>query len=99
MKGMSAAEIKRGERTTRQLTPREGTKLRELFDVFQSNVGKPISVAPRNTKEGMRQRQSIDQLKNFYGMDIRHWQEPNYYWFVGEWFGAVYVDFLNSENA
>lgn len=90
MKILSVAVIKSGK-DYRSKEPKEGSKLRELYDLFMNNKGKIIKI-----KLSRNRRSEIDQLRNIYGMDVRllkigHWC------FVGEWVGKVYIDYL-AEN-
>jgi len=69
--------------------PREGTKLRALYDLFQANKGQVVAI--NRTKHTGRR---FDDLTDFYGLDIQqvrlgHWM------LVGEWFGEDYVSYEN----
>jgi len=74
--------------------PREGTAIREIYDLFQANKGVPIEFTiPRN-------RRVVDSLIDFYGLDIRCLHRGRRHcgksrWVLaGEWFGSVYVDYV-----
>lgn len=86
---MTAAKIK-GVRGGGPLQdkPREGTPLRETYDLFQANRGIPISY----TRDRHRSMQ-IPQLQDFYGLDIRNVGYGRWL-LAGEWFGRVYVDYV-----
>lgn len=72
--------------------PREGTKLREVYDLFQANKGRVVHFTrPRSSDV-------IAHLIDFYGLDILclkrgHWV------LAGEWFGKIYVDYLAERIA
>ncbi len=92
-----------------QLIPREGTRLRKTYDLFQKNKAENIAIAHLYNNMNSRNT-SINQLINFYGLDIRKTydarssnkgrgkKEPSerssLYMLVGEWKGAEYVDYL-----
>lgn len=90
MKVESVAKFKgsyRGNHKSRRI-PADGTELRKLYNLFYRNKGKvithvfdPVSYA------------SMDQLRNFYGLDIRKIAYRKWC-LVGEWFGKDYVDYL-----
>jgi hypothetical protein len=67
--------------------PKEGTQIREVYDLFQANKGVPIDFkTKRNTRV-------VADLVDFYGLDIRRIR--NGVWVLaGEWFGKVYVDYI-----
>jgi|SRR5882724_8899568 len=84
---------KRGAPT--QDIPREGTHLREVYDLFQSSKGVPIEWSPGNRGK------YIMDLTDFYGLDIRRLQSGNsrsgrksQYVLAGEWIGRVYIDYI-----
>jgi hypothetical protein len=71
--------------------PREGSRLREIFDSFQANKGIPIRIDIGH---------AIYSLRDTYGMDLIcliQKRRVNYQWlwvFAGEWFGDKYVDYI-----
>lgn len=73
--------------------PREGTKLRELYDLFQSNKGQVIAI--NRTKQTGRR---FEDLIDFYGLDIQHVRLGQWI-LAGEWFGENYVSYLRSSRA
>ncbi len=87
MKTLSVATIK-GIYRYRSKEPKEGSKLRELYDLFMNNKGKIIKI-----KLSRNRPSEIEQLRNTYDMDIRSLKR-GYWCFVGEWFGKVYIDYL-----
>ena len=96
VKSAYAATHKGGQ--TLQKIPRPGTKLRELYDLFQMNKGIVI-------EEPLTMRYNYTYfifLRDFYGLDIRKIGEVHKgrgrgtgRWILaGEWFGANYVDYI-----
>jgi hypothetical protein len=76
--------------------PREGTKIREVYDLFQANKGLPIAFTIA------KHQGRIPNLVDYYGLDIRCIRDGTWV-LAGEWFGRVYVDYviqhLNSARA
>lgn len=94
---MSIGRFKNGQGGYRRPVPAEGTRLRELYDLFKANEGVPVAVA---TSRG----RPVDDLTDFYGLDIMclipgrggappHNVKPVYV-LAGEWFGMEYVDYI-----
>jgi hypothetical protein len=75
-----------------QSLPREGTKLREIYDLFQANKGLPIAF--KSDPHGTR----VANLINFYGLDLRCIRQGKWV-LAGEWFGKVYVDYIAQRVA
>lgn len=80
-----------------QPMPKEGTQLRQNWDILQASRGKACTLA------GTTQRinNEIRYLEDFYGLDIRLVQRGHTssrrvstYVLAGEWFGRVYVDYI-----
>ena len=80
-----------------QQKPRQGSRLRAIYDVFVENKGKPIEM-PAGLDKG-----NMAQLTDYYGLDIRHIQRgfhrnginrPSLYVLAGEWFGKTYIDYI-----
>ena len=92
MHTLSAAVIK-GKAGPTNLKPREGTKIRTLYDLFYANKGKAVSY---NYEKG---KSVLPQLIDIYGLDIRYVGRgrSKQYMLVGEWFGITYVDYLAEE--
>lgn len=103
----SVARIKRRGRSTGawRLEPKPGTKLRALYDLFQSNKGKPIDVVDLTKVVGNQTGPMIANLKDYYGMDIRSTGDGRTrlvkrnlsraaQTFVGEWVGKIYIDYM-----
>lgn len=69
--------------------PREGTKLRSLYDVFQANKGIVIAGGFGDRRISRK----MEDLRDYYGLDIRRIR--NGHWVLaGEWFGLKYVDYI-----
>jgi len=105
MRQESAASAK-GCSAHTQLAPRDGTKLRALYDLFMANKGTPVEVkifgnSKFGTKTGAAVR--LEQLRSFYGMDIRCIKRrghlPGIWVLAGEWFGPPYVDYVADRLA
>lgn len=78
-----------------QSVPREGTRLRAVYDLFQAQRGLPVEY-----QHGQGER-LFAQLTDFYGLDIRRLRNGSSrvgristYILAGEWFGRVYVDYI-----
>jgi hypothetical protein len=71
--------------------PREGTRRRELYDLFKANEGIPIRAKFTRCDRG-----SMSALQDSYGLDIRCLRRgPGSTWVLaGEWFGSEYVDYI-----
>jgi|SRR5687768_2162379 len=70
--------------------PKEGTRIRDVYDLFQANKGVPIDFKTNRTGASTR---VVSDLVDFYGLDIRRIR--NGVWVLaGEWFGKVYVDYI-----
>lgn len=81
-----------------QEKPREGSRLRQIYDVLQANKGAPVEI--ESTKKSPIGIQLV-QLENFYGLDVRCVRNgscrvgrKSTYILAGEWFGRVYVDYI-----
>ena len=85
-----------------QKVPREGTKIRELYDLFQAHKG--VMFMHDNLTE-IYPANCIGQLTDYYGLDIRNLGAlPNdtpgtgrggSKWILaGEWFGSKYIDYI-----
>jgi hypothetical protein len=68
--------------------PREGTKIRALYDLFVANPGKAVQISI-----GGANYTRLEYLRDSYGLDIRRLRK-GYWVLVGEWVGKAYVDFL-----
>ena len=89
MKCASVAEWKGHRNPTGHLYPREGSRMRELYDQFMANKGVPISSLDFRRGDWRR----LDALRDFYGLDIRHIRKGRWC-LVGEWFGSTYIDYV-----
>ena len=109
MRVNSAARAKnsrRGQHT--HLVPTDGSHLRELYDLFKAHPATPVYLPGTHANNG--HGQLLEQLRNFYGLDIRPLGEAHQptgrrgghrkrYWLVGEWFGATYLDYVADRRA
>lgn len=95
MKMMSVSEMKgRFSRASYEdQGPREGTKLREIYDMFKAKPGMPIRFFVDERKHAC-----ISQLQDFYGLDIRRVdRNKRGMWILaGEWFGSRYRDYVEE---
>lgn len=84
---------------TKQKVPREGTQLRELWNIFQMHKGEvvilPITV--------IYPKRCIIDLVDYYGLDIRNFGQTygkgrgckaSKWILAGEWFGKEYIDYI-----
>jgi hypothetical protein len=90
MRTASASSLKR-DSDKRQALPREGTRLRFLYDLFQSNRGKIVSFSLA------RAGKDVASLVDFYGLDIRTIGKRRWL-LAGEWQGKEYVDYVLAEQ-
>lgn len=95
MRCLSASDIKHNKPASKHVP--QG-KIGRLYDKLQANKGTAINITgfkPNILKA------TLNQLIDFYGLDIRQTQRGNKrlglqpeYTLVGEWFGRVYIDYL-----
>jgi hypothetical protein len=98
MRCMSAAQVKRKNAALNpRQTPREGTQLRKVYDLFYTNKGNPVEFQFHTFKDSC----IIEKLVSFYGLDIRRIKNGNsrvgrssQWVLAGEWFGKVYIDYI-----
>lgn len=83
-----------------QAKPREGTKVREVYDLFIKSPGQLIKWKVTDRTD----TQVISQLRLAYGLDIRSVRHTNsnryktkpvtsLWVLAGEWFGSIYIDY------
>lgn len=75
--------------------PKEGTRLRRLYDLLMANKGVPIEqplTMFENRPAGVAGA-LIEQLRNYYGLDIRKLRYGRWV-LAGEWFGTTYRDYI-----
>lgn len=87
MRCESVASIK-GNSHFQNPKPREGTRLREVYDLFYLNKGLPVEFFHSG-----KDNSSLIKLIDFYGLDIRCISRGKWV-LAGEWFGKVYVDYI-----
>lgn len=74
--------------------PREGSKIRAVYDLLQANKGCPIEVTLCSGGHSV-----VRDLMDYYGLDIRCIRQgggavkPKWV-LAGEWFGRVYIDYI-----
>jgi hypothetical protein len=90
---------KKGSKGRTQNIPREGSKIREIYDLFQASKGVTIEWSYKAGGKRLMQ-----DLKDYYGLDIRRIQSgssktgrKSLYVLAGEWFGSEYVDYIARE--
>jgi hypothetical protein len=86
MRVATVSEMKRGRVPSRG-EPREGTKVRAVYDLFMTHKGTPVSYSRAHRPE------IIDRLTDNWGLDIRRVGKGRYL-LAGEWFGREYVDYV-----
>lgn len=69
--------------------PKEGTKLRDLYELFMSNKGIVLEV---NNTEHPYAAKAIDQLNDFYDLDIKKIKRGQWR-LCGQYVGKEYVAF------
>lgn len=97
MRALTVCQLKGKHARPTQKEPREGTKLRSVYDRFMANKGGLIDLAVSQHK-GAVNSGDLDQLRNYYGLDIRHMGYRRWV-LAGEWFGKVYVDYVAERIA
>lgn len=96
MKDYSVSQIKRSLKNPRakiaiQRLPKAGSKVRELFDLFQQFKGQLIDLGTFDKLIWLR----IKYLKDMYGMDIVHVSKGR--WRLhGEYVGSKYVIYVDD---
>ncbi len=77
----------RGRSVKTQRLPREGTRLREIYNRFLANRGDGVQLTYHEASVCVR------DLTDYYGCDIR-WVGHHLYAMVGETVDGVYVDYV-----
>jgi hypothetical protein len=86
-----------------QKIPRPNTRIRKIYDLFQTRKGEVVTDLPQYVNNSV----VIEQLRNFYGLDIRNLargkstgrKKGGSKWIlVGEWFGPQYVDYVANNK-
>jgi hypothetical protein len=84
----------RGRATGRVGTaPREGTKLRQLYDLFQANKGQAVFF--NRSRQDCRR---FNDLTDYYGLEIQQVRRGQWI-LAGEWFGNDFVDYTHLKTA
>lgn len=98
MKDYSVHQMKRtvkfGLKLRIERLPREGSKIRAVYDIFDRFKGQEINftelVSTISERKDIHSR--IKYLNDMYGMDIIH-VRPHTWKYVGEYIGSKYVDY------
>lgn len=97
MRCETLTHAKRGKWGALQPLPKEGSRIRWIYDRLMENKGQPIPLKLNASGDSRR----MQSLQDFYGLDIRRLQSGNsrtgrssLYVAAGEWFGRVYVDYI-----
>ena len=74
--------------------PREGTRLRAIYDMFKGKPGLPIRFNAGRSNDYI----AFTQLRDFYGLDIRRVDrnKQGMWILAGEWFGSRYRDYVEE---
>jgi hypothetical protein len=98
MKDYSASQIKKGVKTSINQFPKDGSRVREMFDLFHNYKGQIIDfgIHENNRKECTRTGNIIKYLYTFYGMDLAHVGKHKWR-FCGEYVGRTYVSYVNDQ--
>ncbi len=91
-----------------RLVPKDGTYIRQMYDMFKANPATPMYLP--GFRQYSRNGGALENLRNFYGLDIRAFGEQRppsgrqgrpskRYWLVGEWFGKTYLDYIADRRA
>lgn len=89
----TVSEAKGSNHPPKQNVPKEGTKIRELYDLFMDNKGKILDVTFNDSTERSRKAYLVDS----YGLDIRCLQRGKWC-LVGEWNDDKYIDYVVQTN-
>jgi hypothetical protein len=95
MKDYSVAQIKKGHKAFVEQFPKEGSRVREIFDILHLYKGHIIDFGEsfyKKTKGWNINQTRIKYLNDMYGMDIVHISKSKYQ-FVGEHIGSKYVSY------
>jgi hypothetical protein len=95
----SAAGMKGAYLRGRHLdAPREGTKIRQVYDLFFP----PLTIVPLRMirellgKQSNSARGALEYLCNFYGLDLRE-RGHGLWWLVGEYSEGEYRDYFAEQ--
>lgn len=99
MRMVSAAVSKGRHAPLTHLAPREGTRIRAVYDHLMANKGIPLDISLTTafgSKGGSGYR--LAQLRDSYGLDIRCLGYGRWV-LAGEWFGPTYIDYIADRLA
>lgn len=91
MRHATASQLLGKRRAPVSSAPREGTKIREVYDLFQANKGRVINFTQPSGN-------ITDNLTDYYGLDLRCVGYGKWI-LAGEWFGKIYVDYIAERIA
>lgn len=83
--------------------PKEGTKLRQVYDALKAAPGQPVMLDFIEDRSLLGRQ--VNQLRDFYGLDIQHCQLEKgsrrngvrcHHVLVGEHTGKDYVSYLDA---
>lgn len=69
-----------------------------MYDILMISKGIPVEVALCHWEGRHGAATMVEQLRSFYGLDIRKIQ-PGKWVLAGEWFGKTYVDYIADRIA
>jgi hypothetical protein len=87
------SRLKNRRGTNKRKEPREGTKLREIYDRFMANKGVPITISFAN-RNGKPTNRHLDDLRDYYGLDIRA-AGRGLWVLAGAWDGTTYTSYTS----
>lgn len=92
MKVMSAGQLKGDKRNPNpRAHPKEGTKLRTVYDFFLMNRGIPVKFSVTTINNRV-----VEDLQNYYGLDIRNIRRGTWV-LAGEWINGKYKDYIAEQ--
>jgi hypothetical protein len=95
---MSAAAAKRHRPGSRQTdAPRNGSRLRVLYDELTRNPGVPVRLHRDLHSSRYTFATAVQQLRTGYGLDIRSYRH-GWHTLVGEWTNVGYIDHMAPEG-
>lgn len=102
MRQLSADQLKRRSKGKKvralRTEPKEGTRTRQIYDLFVASPGKPIEFSLVDYCG--YHTPLISQIETTYGLDIRlikqgssRTNRKSLWVLAGEWFGPIYIDY------
>lgn len=97
MRVLTVAELKRGgDKVPRRDYPTDNSVAWHIWNALKADAGHVVSLKPlaEKLKLGRHMSDYIEQLRNVYGLDIRHVsRKGRAYVLAGEWFGSHYTEY------